>query len=184
MLQWPIIPTFRGHEKMFQSLGTFQSVFQWFSCKQDGWVIYPMPSMTPCSSKTHLAFHSIGLHHELRCHQFLFSKKKGNTPLVMRQAPCRRGSFRHFRTQKVWHFCWADTDTNVFMSSQTRKGHFTQQHRKRQKKSRATVKAKRAKSHLPDLPFVLWHNSIRHPIAFASNSPPVVHHKPLDLQWP
>ena len=47
-----------------------------------------MPSMTPCSSKTHLAFHSIGLHHELRCHQFLFSKKKRKHPAG--NAACRR----------------------------------------------------------------------------------------------
>lgn len=73
-------------------------------------------------------------------------KKKGNTPLVMRQAPCRRGSFRHFRTQKVWHFCWADTETNVFMPLQTRKGHFTQQHRKRQGKGLCHCESQNAPS--------------------------------------
>lgn len=73
-------------------------------------------------------------------------KKKGNTPLVTRQAPCRRGSFRHFRTQKVWHFCWADTETNVFMPLQTRKGHFTQQHRKRQGKGLCHCESQNAPS--------------------------------------
>ena len=133
-----------------------------------------LPCVTPCSNKTHLAFHSIGLHHELRCHQFLFC--------------CHAGSFRHFISPKKSGMFrggyWNEGKCpKVNVLANRRKGRFTKKKTSRTNQNSLRF-AIRAKPHRPDLPFVLWHNSIQHPIAFPSNSPPLVHHKPLDLQWP